>query len=681
MTYEISPHLKGIIEPLCEATCKLLREEKYLQPQDYVLISVEDDVYEEHDGIADAVHTKRFVIKFKSRDVNQHPSYALRNTWWQRIPGATTITNAYGCYAPPSDMTALVVMGALGRNRIEFEDEVAELEFMTMLLRFAKQVKLTKGPAGFKAFRSIPGDAPTGNPKYPPMPAQRVAAWAAKQSEAYALWMEQSTGKTYAAIMAIEETLEKGQCQMILIGCPKNVRTQWANELNTFASKRVKVIRFVGGDIERRLLLLEAFKAKLSGDYDYVVVITSYQIAVNSCTQICAYPWDWCVLDEGHGIKYYRAKRSMAFHRIRDKSKRRLELTGTPIANTMFDLYSQLEFLGRGWSGFTSYTAFKKFYGKWDKPSGRGVERVLSLKNVPLLQERLARMSFMLKKTEALPDLPAKTYDIIEVEMTDEQREIYNALADQLYAEIEHDLAQAEAGKKTITVNNILVKMLRLSQVTSGFCVMDGETDPDTGKVIGERPVNRFDPNPKVEELVEFIKNLEPTSKCLVWCLYIQDIKTIKARLELEGIKCTSYYGATAQADREALELEWNTNPDLKVIVGNPAAGGVGLNLQGYCPMGDDSGDYTKCDTVVFFSQGWSSIPRSQGEERPRGYVHESKTVDGKRVSWSIRVVDLCILDSIDFQIRKRVTDKRMHALKVQDVREILGRLLVREGE
>lgn len=679
MCAEISRHLSGIIEPLCNATAQLLREVVDLDDNDRLHIAIEDDVYDLHDGQGAVVTTKRFVVTFKSSDHERVCSRHLRGSWWSRIPGVRPMSAGYGFYAPPSDTTALIILGAVGRDKIVFEDETSQLEFMTAVLRFAKQAKVTRGPAGFKQFRAVPNDAPSGNAAYPPMPGQRVGAWAASQSEGYALWMEQSTGKTYTAIMTIEAACKPGQCQSVFIVCPKNVRTQWQIEIQRFASKRVRVFRLIGGALDRLEILLEAFKAKISGDYDYVVVLSSYQLTVNSISHICAYPWDWAITDEGHFHKWHRAKRTIAVHKLRDRAKRRLTMTGTPIANSLFDLYAQLEFLGRGWSGFTSYDSFRKFYGNFEVV-GHGVERLISVTNLPLLQERLARMSFMLKKTEALPDLPPKTYEVLEVEMTEEQEAVYKALAEQLYAEIEHDLADAEVGKKTITTTNILTKLLRLSQITSGFAVCDADVDPETGMITGSRPVDRFDPNPKLEELVEYLKGVHPLSKVLIWCCYTQDIKTIVARLRLEGIRCASYYGATNQQDREDLEREWNSDPDLKVFVGNPAAGGVGLNLQGWCPIvnhaGAPTGEFTRTDVVIFYSQNWSATTRSQGEERPRGYIHESKTTSGNRESWSIHVVDLCVPDTIDMQIRMRVTDKRRHALKIQDVREILATLL-----
>src|SRR5690606_16184940 len=103
----------------------------------------------------------------------------------------------------------------------------------------------------------------------------------------------------------------------------------------------------------------------------------------------------------------------------------RMVLTGTPIANRLFDLWTQLEFLGKGLSGFKSFTNFRNFYGSFLKvdaeKSGSQVEKLIGYKNLPLIQERLTRLCYMVTKKEADLQLPDKVYDVYEVEMTKQQ--------------------------------------------------------------------------------------------------------------------------------------------------------------------------------------------------------------------------------------------------------------------
>ncbi len=126
--------------------------------------------------------------------------------------------------------------------------------------------------------------------------------------------------------------------------------------------------------------------------------------------------------------------------------------------------FMQFEFLGKGFSGFTKYDSFKNYFLKLRKVTNN-MSIFLGMKNVPLLQERLARMAFLITKKEALPDLPEKVYDVVEVEMTEEQREIYNATARSLAITIENE----QGLDKEMSVNSVLTRLLRLAQITSGF--------------------------------------------------------------------------------------------------------------------------------------------------------------------------------------------------------------------
>lgn len=666
----ISRHVADFIKPLCKATENLLSEREDLDKHDYVRLSV-DETYDEHD---DQVKSKSFFFEFRSDDPERStPSYALRGNWWQRIPGAKNLPSSFQCYgfkAPPTDISALCTLAAVGKERIRFSDDAAQLEFWQCVLRFARQTKVARAQAGFKQFRTIPNRAYKGTRGLPPMPQQQVATYCANLSEAYALWMEQSTGKTYTTIMTVDQAHVPGKCQSVILIVPKNLRLNWEQEIGTFSKLRCAVVRLGGGELERANQLLEAFRMKISGEYDAVYVIVAYQSACNSCTNICAYPWDWGIIDEGHYIKWHRTQRSQACLKIREKCKRRLELTGTPITNHAFDLYTQLEFLGYGWSGFTSFDQFKRFYGSWE-PIGHGVERLNSMQNVPLLQERIARSAFTITKKEAMPWLPDKAYEIIEVEMSTAQKCVYEALANELYAEIESDMSD---NKKTVTVNNILVKLLRLTQVTSGFIALDQEVDLENNLLL-PRQIDRFDPNPKLEEMIEWLKQLRedsPDSKVLIWANFVQDIKQISARLAVEGWKSVQFYGATTDDERETNKKLFHEDRDVNYFVGNPQAGGVGMNLTGTgCwPM--------RCDTVIWYSYGWSPTARSQGDERPRGYLLPSVSPTGEHEKWQIRSVTFACENSIDIEIHNRVRSKIENAMELQDVRSLLHRLIKR---
>ena len=262
-----------------------------------------------------------------------------------------------------------------------------------------------------------------------------------------------------------------------------------------------------------------------------------------------------------------------------------------------------------------------------------------------------------------MPELPDKLYDVIEVEMTPDQRKIYKQVQRDLAIEIEADMNRTDI-PKTLVVQNILTKMLRLAQITSGFVTWDAVYD-DEGNELRPKIIDRIDSNPKLEELVTLIQESAKDEKFIVWGCWVQDIKSIAARLEVEGFDCVTYYGQTKDDDRVEAERRFNCDPNCKVFIGNPQAGGTGLNLHGY-DIENPETSLTNASHVVYFSQNWSMVYRSQSEDR----CHRK----GTRVP--VQVTDLCVPGSIDEEIRTRVTNKRLSAYEIQECKDIVARLL-----
>lgn len=496
---------------------------------------------------------------------------------------------------------------------------------------------------------------------------QKVAATCSSRAEGYGLFMEQGTGKTPVAIASIcrkakewKDAGGKGLFKVIIV-CPNNVRANWIHEFEKFSTVpyRANVLR--GGKMQRVRTFIDCMMP--DDDLYFTAVICSYDCMVNMFPQLKTVgTWDLAVLDESHYIKWHTTKRCKVAMELRDITTQRLVLTGTPITNTAIDLYTQFEFMRQGGSGFSSFNAFRSFYGVFKDRSGDH-QQLIGLQNLPFMQERLARMAFIIRKEEALPYLPPKQYDIWEVEMTTEQAKVYNEVSQTLIAELENELELS--GNKSLTINNILTRMLRLAEITSGYCKYDPVMDDD-GNIITPGGVHRFDPNPKIEGLIEMLKEKKPGQKTIVWACFKQDIRQICARLDIEGIKHVRFDGSTSEKDRIEAERAFNFDHDCTVFVGNPQAGGTGLNLLGY-PPGAPDGYETNCDHVIYFSQNWSSTARSQSEDR----AHRRGTRQ------RVRITDLCVPGTIDEEIRRRVTSKRLHALQVSDVREILKSILL----
>ncbi len=283
-----------------------------------------------------------------------------------------------------------------------------------------------------------------------------------------------------------------------------------------------------------------------------------------------------------------------------------------------------------------------------------------------MVAQRIGVSRNYFSKKEALPNLPDIVKRVITCEMTPQQQKCYDDLADQLAIEIENTLAQGGMSRQLV-VTNILTKLLRLSQITSGFISWDAVED-ENGIELQPRTWEYFDNNPKIAALCDILAAKEPTDKTIVWVNWIPDLEYVHHACNEMGIKAVKYYGDSTADEREFAINSFNADRDCKVFVGT-SAGGCGLNLLGYPAHKGDDYD-SDCTEVVHYSQNWSSIQRGQKDARP----HRRGT---RR---NVCITDLMVEASIDSQIRRKVVDKQNHAIEVGDLRNIMMEALGRKS-
>jgi len=523
------------------------------------------------------------------------------------------------------------------------------------------------------------------HPRFPLSDYQKVARHCLMSNPGFFLYGDPGTGKTAPTISMICEEAKKKHAEgsnsvyRAVIIVPNNIRFNWENEFKRFATVKGTVTVLYGERNDREAQILRAIASKKSTENLFSIVICSYDSLIATTDALALeniltkeispeLNWDCAVLDESHWIKTPTAARTKASFRVRDRADKRVILTGTPLTNNLFDLWSQFEFLGHGFSGFITFGGFKNFYGQFRLDHITGRKELTEFKNVPLLQERLARLSFRMTKELDLPSLPEKVFDSIECSMTPEQAKKYAQVASEISIEISNQIERdAEAGiSQKMTISNILVKMLRLAQVTSGFMKFDDVKDID-GELIEKGRVEHFTPNPKIDALVDLLKSEDKTKddKTIVWAIDVPAIKKISERLEKEGINHVVFYGDTPKDQRQALVDRFNNDPECTVFVGNPMAGGIGLNLIGYNPEYPDK--YTSDTThIIHYSQNWRSDLRSQADDR--GHRRGTRK--------PVRITNLVVPRTIDEEIRERVEDKQASAQNLSDIRGILQRIL-----
>lgn len=414
-----------------------------------------------------------------------------------------------------------------------------------------------------------------------PFKQQVVGLDALHQSEFFGLLMEMGTGKTK---ICIDEICWTGKGKFLVV-CPKSVQQSWVDEFETHAWKPYHLTK-----LKRNFKGVEGLVKGLRADEDIKVWVINYEGVAGLLDPLLRMEFDMVILDESTYIKNRKAKRTKAIQYLGSTATRRVILNGTPAPNNILDLYSQFEFLKPGVLGYTNYNQFRKYYAQFKKSKG-GFEKLVGYQNLEQLKMRMATCSFFVKKKQCL-DLPEKQFVTRKLDMTDKQEEMYQMMLEICLADLEGNMSP----EGTVSASVIIVQLLRLSQIACGFL---RTTDGNTRNIPGG--------NPKLEALRDILETTD--GKVIVWARFKQDVENIVSMIQLdlnEGCVCIT--GAENEQMRDQAKRSFNSDDGARVLVGNPATGGLGLTLLG--------GDNLRCTTVVYYSNDFSCYKRLQSEDR-----------------------------------------------------------------
>lgn len=425
--------------------------------------------------------------------------------------------------------------------------------------------------------------------KTEPYAHQLTAFNLCKNVDQFALLMEQGTGKTKVAIDKACYGYCEGKINAVLIVAPNGVHANWIhNELGKHVPAYITYNAVLWGKTKGFKI---AFDLSLPDPALLFFAINIDALATDAGKQIVrrflTLRKTLMILDESSRIKTASAIRTKTAINFGKFAQERLIMTGTPITQSPFDLYSQFKFLDSNILGNQTFTAFKHEYGVFDKKvnykTGYPYEVLQEYRNLNKLQTLIAPYSYRVTKDECL-DLPAKIYQRYVVDLTPTQRRHYNELRDHLCTEIK--------GHEIVTPI-ILTKFLRLQQITGGFITLAEE---ETATAIpGE--------NPKLNLLVDLLEDI--SGKVIIWARFTAEIKAlVKALTEKYGRDAVvQYWGEIPQEERHAAVTDFQDRDNTRFFVGNARAGGIGLTL-------------TAATTMIYFSNDFSLETRLQSEDR-----------------------------------------------------------------
>jgi SNF2 family DNA or RNA helicase len=214
-----------------------------------------------------------------------------------------------------------------------------------------------------------------------------------------------------------------------------------------------------------------------------------------------------------------------------------------------------------------SWPAFRKHHvilGGWQ---GR---EIMAYKNEAELERKVNRHCFR-KLLRECADIPEEVHVTRTCDMTPEQIRVTADLRKRMLAELETDEGEAWI----VNAAQVMVRLLRFNQISSGFLQTDLDSAEGPGQVV------RFKPNPKLELLISILKEEIPEGqKAVIWCAYQADVREIIRGCKAAKIGAVPFYGEMKMEDRHRSEDQFKTAPDCKVIVATPETGGFGLNWQ-----------------------------------------------------------------------------------------------------
>ncbi len=346
-----------------------------------------------------------------------------------------------------------------------------------------------------------------------------------------------------------------------LLVLPSSLIFNWAQEILKFAS-HFSICKYTGNDRKKVIPYLQ----------DYDIILTTYTTATKDIETLQKIDFNYLVLDESQQIKNKDSKLFTAINKINAVHK--ISLSGTPIENSLSDLWSQMQFINPGILG--GFTFFNEHF-KIPIEKHRNQDRIDELKT--LIEPFILRRT----KEQVAKDLPDLTEQIIYTEMLSEQEKQYESeksAARNLLLGID-----AQTSNKI----HILNTLNRLRQLANHPQLVHPETDTLSGKF---------------EDVTNYITTLARAhKKVLIFSSFVSHLQLYTKWCDQENITYTILTGQTKSGKREQIVTDFQENEAISVFFISLKAGGVGLNL-------------TKASYVILLDPWWNPFIEKQAIAR-----------------------------------------------------------------
>lgn len=372
---------------------------------------------------------------------------------------------------------------------------------------------------------------------------------------------EMGLGKTVQVLALVCDTHRTPGAPSLVVA-PTSVAPNWVAEAGKFTPD-LRVVPYFGpgrdpGDIAGADL-----------------VVTTYGILTRDLAQLGAIEWRHAILDEAQWVKTPSAERAKAARALR--ARHRLTMTGTPIENSLLDLWSQFEFVMPGFFG--TRTAFERRY--------EGPVRARDPEALRRLNERIRPFKRRRLKQDVATDLPDRIEETLRIALFEEDVRWYTQIRDAVRLAVALDLQDLTSA---VARMHVLTELLRLRRVAC-----------HPGLLEQAKHVSR---SAKCEAAIELLDKLRDGGhRCLVFSEWPSLLQLLRARIREQEGRDEPLYMDGDTVDRKALVDTWNGENGPDVFLLSIRVGGAGLNLIG-------------ADTVLLMEPSWNPAVEDQAIAR-----------------------------------------------------------------
>ncbi len=424
-------------------------------------------------------------------------------------------------------------------------------------------------------------------------PYQKKAAESIWDKEFAGVFHEQGLGKTKIAIDIALHWLESKYVDSVLIVAKKTLIPNWERELRTHSHLKPVILT---QSRKNNFHVFNGYSRAILVNYEVILgELERFKLFLRSRDV-------GVILDESAKIKNPNAKLTMAFLELSSLFSKRIIMTGTPVANRPYDIWSQVWFLDQGKALGDNFKDFKE---QVDLPRiDSGAARLNFESSVSSIWDKIAPFSVRETKNSGVISLPDKVYETVAADWEDQQYNLYSSYRDDLKAIVMKDGIPSED-----KADNILKRLLRLVQIASNPHLVHQGYSETPGKLH-----NLLD---KVEQI------RSAGQKVVIWSSFNSNISWLAN--ELKHFGACQVHGKMNIQDRNTSVVKFLENSDVGVLVATPGAAKEGLTL-------------TSANHTIFFDRGFSLDDYTQAQDR----IHR---ISQKKTCY---VYNLMMPDSID---------------------------------